>query len=88
MKHKKDISTSSTKGRDVKNDVVTIWSNGTKYLKMLLKIITKMNPVLFGQQYVGKKQRPNSGLYQTRIQRSIPITENEYNEIMKITELK
>lgn len=47
-----------------------------------------MNPVLFGQQYVGKKQRPNSGLYQTRIQRSIPITENEYNEIMKITELK
>lgn len=81
-------STTSTKGTEGKIDVAAIRANGAKYGKRLLKILTKMDPVLFGPRYVGKKQRSYSGLCQKKKQRPIPITENEYNELMKIPELK
>ena len=80
-------STTSTK-TDGKIDVAAIRANGAKYGKRLLKILTKMDPVLFGPRYVGKKQRSYSGLCHKKKQRPIPITENEYNELMKIPELK
>ena len=56
-------------------DVAAIRANGAKYGKRLLKILTKMDPVLFGPRYVGKKQRSYSGLCQKNKQRPIPITE-------------
>lgn len=68
-------------------NVETIRKSAMKYDKKLLKLLTKIDPVLFGPRYIGTKNRSYSGLCQKKEQRPIPITEHEYNELMKHPEL-
>lgn len=58
-----------------------------KYDKKLLKLLTRIDPTLFGPRYIGTKNRSYSGLCQKKEQRPIPLTEHEYNELRKNPEL-
>lgn len=59
-------------------NIESIRKNCTSYGKGILKILTKLDPVLFGPRKVGNKQRSFSGLCQKHKQRVVPVTEVEY----------
>jgi hypothetical protein len=56
---------------------------GKKYKKNLLKILTQLDPTLFGTRMIKKSKRAYSVLCQKHKQRPVPITEAEYNLIKK-----
>lgn len=64
-------------------DVEAIRRMAKKSDKKLLKLLTKLDPVLFGPRYVGTKNRSYSGLCQKKEQRPVPISDHEYDELIK-----
>lgn len=77
-----------TDDHEGKVDVNAIRKMALKYDKKLLKLLTRIDPTLFGPRYIGTKNRSYSGLCQKREQRPIPITEHEYEELMKDPSLR
>ena len=72
---------------DGKVNVDAIRKAASKYDKKLLKLLTKIDPTLFGPRYIGTKNRSYSGLCQKKEQRPVPISEHEYDELMKNPDL-
>lgn len=71
-----------------KIDINAVRKMADKYDKKLLKLLTKLDPVLFGPRYVKTQQRSYSGLCQKKEQRPIPLTDEEYEELLKHDEFK
>lgn len=67
-----------------KLELETLRKNAMKYNKNLLKILTKIDPALFGSRKVGKNVRSFSGLCQKPKQRAVPITVDEYEYLKTV----